>query len=418
MLRLRKYSIDLRRDVSLAYYFLKGIESSIVPPWKNMFGFFHATAHGRPGLLFIMLLMLPSTFCQTVTTVAGSGAATFADGVGSAASFYTPVGVVVDTLGNIYVGDHNNLRIRKISYTGAVTTLAGSGGYPYGVALDTLGNIYVATVTDSRIRKISPAGAVTTLAGSGTFTFADGVGTAASFNYPYGVAVDTLGTIYVADQYSNRIRVVSSTGAVTTLAGSGVGSADGVGTTALFNNPLGVAVDTLGNVYVADTANNRIRVVSATGAVTKLAGSGAAAFADGLGTAASFNSPCGVALDTLGNVYVVESANNRIRVINSAGVVITLAGSGSAGYVDGVGTAASFNRPSGVALDSLGNVYVGDSDNNRIRKVSVRSCAAGYHASGGVCTICPVGFCCLGNLTAATACLGSTAQGAAVSAGE
>ena len=320
-----------------------------------------------------------------VTTLAGSGNATFANGTGPAASFWNPRGLAIDTSGNCYVTDTSNNRIRKITPAGLVTTLAGSGNAtfadgtgtaasfwsPSGVAVDSSGNVYVADQSNHRIRKISPAGVVTTLAGSGNATFADGTGTAASFAIPRGVALDSSGNVYVGDQTNNRIRKITSTGVVTTLAGSGNASfADGTGTAASFNSPFGVAVDLAGNVYVADYSNNRIRKITAAGVVTTLAGSGSLSFADGTGTAASFNSPYGVAVDSSGNVYVGDLSNHRIRKITSAGVVTTVAGTGSNSFVDGTGTAASFNSPQGVAVDSSGNIYVADTSNHRIRKLT------------------------------------------------
>jgi len=320
-----------------------------------------------------------------VTTIAGSGTYGFADGTGNSASFDVAVGLVVDGAGNVYVADRFNNRIRKISSAGVVTTLAGSGtrafangtgteasfAKPSGVVVDVSGSIYVADAEDSRIRKISAAGVVTTLAGSGSHGFADGTGTAASFNYPMGVAVDGAGNVYVADQFNERIRKINSTGVVTTFAGSGTyGFADGTGTAASFNGPSGVAVDCTGNVYVADRSNHRIRKISPTGVVTTLAGSGIYGFADGTGTAASFNTPSGVAVDRAGNVYVADAYNNRIRKISPAGVVTTLAGSGTAGYSNGTGTAASFYNPCGLAVDEADNIYVADFWNHRIRKIS------------------------------------------------
>ncbi|GHU55930.1 hypothetical protein FACS189442_4040 [Spirochaetia bacterium] len=317
-----------------------------------------------------------------VTTLAGSGAADYADGTGTAAKFNYPRGVAVDNAGNVYVADTENGRIRKISPSGVVTTLAGSGdrGYadgtgtaarfynPRGVAVDNAGNVYVADTSNHRIRKISPGGVVTTLAGSGTSGYADGTGTAARFYSPTGVAVDNAGNVYVADYGNNRIRKISPSGVVTTLAGSTQGYADGTGTAARFDYPFGVAADNAGNVYVADYGNHRIRKISPSGVVTTLAGSGAKGYADRTGTAAKFNNPSGVAVDNAGNVYVADYYNHRIRKISPSGVVTTLAGIGY-GYADGTATAAEFSFPYGVAVDNVGTVYVADTENHLIRKI-------------------------------------------------
>jgi sugar lactone lactonase YvrE len=180
--------------------------------------------------------------------------------------------------------------------------------------VDTSGTVYVADHSNHRIRKVSAAGVVTTLAGSGTATFADGVGTSASFYYPWSVAVDANGTVYVAG--SNRIRKITSAGVVTTLAGSGsYAFADGTGASASFYSPEGVAVDAFGAVYVADSNNGRIRKISSQGVVTTLAGSGNWDFADGTGASASFYSPSGVAVGANGTVYVADPWAQRIRII-------------------------------------------------------------------------------------------------------
>jgi prepilin-type N-terminal cleavage/methylation domain-containing protein len=240
---------------------------------------------------------------------------------------------------------------------------------PYGVAVDSSGNVYVADTLNSLIRKITPTGTVSTFAGSGTAGFLDGAAGTAKFNYPQALAVDTTGNVYVADTANNRIRKITSTGTVSTLAGSGVaGSAEGTGTAAQFSNSFGIAVDSSGNVYVADTNNQRIRKITPGGVVMTLAGS-TGGYANGTGAAAQFLNPQGVAVDSSGNVYVADGNNNRIRKITPGGVVTTLAGSGTAAFADGTGVNASFSAPRGIAADSAGNVYVADSTNKRIRLV-------------------------------------------------
>jgi len=297
----------------------------------------------------------------------------------------------------VYVADSANNRIRKISPGGVVSTLAGSGASafangigagasfdtPSGVSFDTSGNVYVADSTNNCIRKISPGGVVSTLAGSGTGAFANGIGAGASFYLPFGVAVDTSGNVYVADSANSRIRKISPGGVVSTLAGSGTGTfADGIGTGATFHTPFGVALDTSGNCYVADWGHNRIRKISPGGVVTTLA---------------SFKYPSRVTVDSSGNVYVADSANNRIRKISSGGDVSTLAGSGAGTFADGSGAVASFNGPRGMALDTSGNLYVADSANHRIRKLSfTEGCPVGTECIDPVSPLpCPVNTRCI-----------------------
>jgi len=336
----------------------------------------------------------------TFTTLAGAaGASGSTDGTGAAARFLYPEGAAVDASGNLYVADTGNGTIRKVTPAGVVTTLAGTAGAagstdgtgtaarfntPSGVAVDGSGNVYVADSVNNTIRKLTPAGVVTTLAGTaGAAGSTDGTGVSARFNQPFGIAVDGSGNVYVSDRTNCTIRKVTPAGVVTTLAGTaGVQNFnDGTGGAAAFFEPEGIAVDGNGNVYVADSGNELIRKVTPAGVVTTLAGlppivqgtsiSANPGSVDGTGNAAGFNNPSGIAVDGNGNVYVADTSNDTIRKITPAGVVTTLAGTvGAAGNTDGAGAAARFNVPSGVVVDGSGNVYVADSSNNTIRKGS------------------------------------------------
>ena len=267
-----------------------------------------------------------------------------------------------------------------------VTTLAGSTegfadgtgtavqfNFPRGIAAGADGSLYVADIGNNRIRRVTPAGTVTTLAGN-TEGFADGTGTAARFDSPSGVAVGADGSLYVADTQNNRIRRVTPAGVVTTLAGSTQGLADGMGTNAWFYFPQGIAVGADGSLYVTDGFNSRIRKITPAGEVTTLAGNGSFGFANGTGTAAAFNFPQGIAVGTDGSLYVTDTENNRIRKVTPAGAVTTLAGSirGLGGFADGTGTAALFNGPTGIAAGADGSLYVADYYNNRIRKIELK----------------------------------------------
>ncbi len=340
-----------------------------------------------------------------VTTFAGrAGAPGAADGIGTAATFDTPQDVATDVGGNVYVADYYNNDIRKIAPDGTVTTLAGtpkvSGSadgtgagaafaHPVGVAADGVGNVYVADTGNHTIRKIGPGGVVTTLAGTaGAPGSADATGPAARFSYPAKLVADGGGNLYVADSGNQTLRMITPAGVVTTLAGAAGarGSADGTGAAARFFNPSGVAVDGGGNVYVGDTGNHTLRKVAHGGVVTTLAGSAAVAgSADGTGAAAGFSTPEGVATDAAGNVYVGDMDNGTVRKITPAGEVTTLAGTpGVIGHADGAGPAASFTYPSGLAVDGAGNVYVADVGNHTIRKITAAGVVTTFAGTAGV----------------------------------
>ena len=312
------------------------------------------------------------------------------DGTGPAARFNIPGGVATDAAGNVYVADRRNHTIRKITPAGVVTTLAGRAGawgsidgigaaacfdHPGGIAADSAGNLYVADTDNSTIRKVTPGGVVSTFAGTARVKgSADGAGAAARFNSPAALAADGAGNIYVADSRNNTIRKITPGGMVTTLAGraGASGATDGIAEAARFDSPSGVATDGAGNVYVADSSNHAIRKITPAGVVTTLAGTaGAMGSSDGAGAAARFTGPVGVAIDGTGNLYVADSENYTIRKITPAAVVTTLAGmAGASGSADGTGPAARFYVPQGIALDSAGNLFVADMFNYAIRKIT------------------------------------------------
>jgi sugar lactone lactonase YvrE len=320
-------------------------------------------------------------FRKHVTTLAGDGNYGVTNGSVGSAQFALPHRIAVAPDGSIIVADRDNHQIRRITPSGIVSTIAGSGsagtadgtgtsaqfGRPTGVAVAADGSIVVADTDNHRIRRISPTGVVTTVAGSGA-GFLDANGTGALFTAPFGVAVAADGGIIVADAGNHRIRRIATNGDVTTIAGgSTFGFVDANGTAARFNLPSGVAVDADGSIVVADANNNRIRRISATGVVTTIAGNNTG-FVDANGISARFSVPASVAIAADGSILVADTGNNRIRRIASNGDVTTIAGS-TAGHVDATGTFAQFDGPNGIAIAADGTVIVADTANHRIRRI-------------------------------------------------
>jgi sugar lactone lactonase YvrE len=367
-----------------------------------------------------------------VSTIAGSGVNAEKDGIGSQASFSDPGGMVVDAAGNIYVGDEGRT-IRKVTQAGVVTTIMGAGvaingdatnatfNQPADVVTDAAGNVFVADAGNNLIREINTAGTVSTFAGTGNKGNVDGALNAASFSSPVGIAVDASGNFFIADSANNVIRKISPGGLVSSISlfvnangasgplnyptgvavdGSGniyynnsawnslcqigpsvistfsVGNNPGPSNGMFFFKSFGVAVDKQGNVYVADAGNSRICKINTAGWETTIAGSASAANfpvvgnANGVGTSASFNHPKGIAVDGSGNVYIADTQNNLIRKITPAGLVTTIAGTGTVGANNGNGSSATFNKPTGLSVNSAGTViYVADTGNNLIRKI-------------------------------------------------
>ena len=353
----------------------------------------------RTILLFICSGFISITLsAQTVSHFAGSGGSGYLDGIGTIASFAAPLEMDFDASGNMYLADHDNFRIRKITPATAVTTFAGSGSPatingtgttasfdgPSGIAVDAAGNIYVSEVNGNVIRKITTAGVVSTLAGDGSIGNTDGPGLAAKFNSPYGLAIDAAGNIYVADYYNHAIRKIDTAANVTTLAGNlGPGDVDGPVASARFENPVALSIDAVGNIYVADVGNHKIRKITPTGMVTTLAGNGIAGNVNGIGSAAQFYSPAGIAVDNKGNVYVTDYGTSLVRKITSTGVVTTVAGLvGTRGNTNGSNTMATFNYPSGIDIDpSTGALYVSEHGNKNIRKIIIAAPTSLNHLS-------------------------------------
>lgn len=327
--------------------------------------------------LFLICLLISceeNSHHTVVATLAGSGVMGNTEGRGEKAAFSNPMGICVDASGSIYVADANNHVIKKIDHVGNVILFAGTGRsgnadgpgkeasffYPTAVAIDISGNLFVADTHNNRIRKIDKDGIVTTM------KLAGGI----SLDNPGGIAVDRNGTIYVSD-FQDRIVKVSADGSAVVFAGSGKkGNHNGPAGEAEFYIPLGLAFDKEGNLLVCDSFNNLIRRIDPDGNVSSLVkGNGKKGFTDGSLDSARFFHPQGIAVNAAGDIFVADAGNHRIRCIHN-GIVSTLAGTGIRGATDGRIEEATFWTPTGVALDSAGNVYVSDFQNNRIRVIT------------------------------------------------
>lgn len=317
-----------------------------------------------------------------ITTVAGSSTSGFLDSTAALAKFYQPWDIAVSNDGTIYVTDMDNHRIRKIDINGRVTTFAGNGNvdvingngisaafsYPCNIALDAAGNVYVTGLVDWRLRKITPQADVSVFAGT-TSGYADGPVATARFKACRGIFVDAKGNVIVSDTENQRMRKISVPGQVTTFAGSGTrGFADSTALLAQFNNPVGTTSDRQGNIYVADYTNYSIRKITPNGIVSTLAGNGTQGFVNGKGPEARFHSLQDLVCDSKGNLYATDL--NCIRKITRTGEVSIVAGSDIPGHEDGEGPLSRFRSPQGLAIDAAGNIYVADTQNHRIRKIS------------------------------------------------
>jgi len=330
------------------------------------------------------------TYLETgeVSTIAGTGFEGLVNGEGTTARFAFPWGVEKDNQGNLYVADRGNHLIRKITQEGIVSTLAGTGiaGYvdgpantaqfndPVDVAIDINGNFYVSDFLNTCIRKITPEGIVSTYAGvAGAVGTADGTLSNARFFGPTGLTFDKSGNLYVADFFNHRIRKITPSGIVSTLAGSTSGCTNGTGSAAQFNFPVGLAIDDNNNVYVADWFNHSVRKITQAGVVTTVAGTCALGYEDGPAQQAKFNSPLDIAVDENGDLVITDSGNNRLRKFYmESNTVVTLCGGDSPGFINGIGTQASLNAPAGIIQLQKGVFAIAGFNNHSVRKALVQ----------------------------------------------
>jgi uncharacterized protein (TIGR03437 family) len=332
-----------------------------------------------------------------ITTVAGNGTAGYSGdgGPATSAQLNVSMGLAADAAGNLYIADYTDNRVRKVSPGGTITTVSGNGvaGFsgdgglannaqlhgPHGLAVDAAGNLYIVDTGNNRIRAVSPSSIITTIAGNGTFEVIGdgGLATNAQLAAPSGVAKDAAGNLYIADSGNNRVREVTPSGIISTFAGNGTAGFFGDGGPAVnaqLSDAHGLTLDAAGNLYFADSGNNRVRKVTSSGIISTVAGNGTAGFSGdgGPATSAQLSSPTGLALDAAGNLYIADSGNNRVRQVSASGAIITFAGNGNAGfYGDGdPASTAALKHPEGVAVDAAGNVFIADTQNQRVREVS------------------------------------------------
>jgi sugar lactone lactonase YvrE len=328
---------------------------------------------------------------SVINTIAGGG---IGDG-GAAVNAYVraPLAMAMDTSGNLFYCDTGNNRVREIATNGIIVTVAGTGSYgytgnggpatnatlsePYAVAVDNIGEVFIMDYENSVIRKVGTNGTITTVAGGGTNANGDGIpATNATVSYVRGMAVDSLGNLFFADTYSNRIREVTTNGIITTVAGTGVAGFSGDGgpaANATFDGPWGITFDNSGNLFVADWGNSRIRRIDADGFITTVAGDGTAGFSGdgGPATNAALDHPYAVAVADFGDLFIADGANYRVREVCATGTITTLAGNGTAGFRGdgGLPINAELDLPIGVAVNAAGNVFIADFENDRIREV-------------------------------------------------
>lgn len=368
-------------------------------------------------LFFLSAISSLAVHAQVITTFAGTGASGYAgDGdIALHAKFASCAGVAFDGAGNIYIADRDNNVVRKVNTAGVITTFAGRGtaGYigdggiatgamlnnPTAVATDAAGNVYIADYGNNAVRKVAPSGKITTYAGTGDAGFtgdADSANAATLFQ-PAGLATDEMGNVYIADAGNHAVRMVDADRIIHTIAGTGdIGNTGdgGLAEVARLGTPVSVALDAAGNIYIADVFNNVVkRVQAGTGVISTAAGIGIGGFSGDNGAAnmARLNYPSGVSVDPAGNLYIADAGNNRIRVVNTSGIISTYAGSNAAGYAGdgGAPQAAQLNAPRSVAADGWGRLYIADYGNNVIRLVAMPTAVNTMAAANNGMTVYP-----------------------------
>jgi sugar lactone lactonase YvrE len=346
-------------------------------------------------LFFVFCLCVGSAYAQIITTIAGGGSSGLGDGAeATSCELSHPGNILIDGAGDVYIADVNNNRIRKINaVNGIIVTIAGIGaaGYsgdtgaataakikgPVGMIFDNSGNLFFADDYNNCVRKIDASGIISTVAGTGTAGYSgdNGIAIAAELNRPHYLAFDNIGNLYITDWGNNRIRKVSNSGIITTIAGIGMpghSGDNGPATAAKVNEPYGIAIDGLNNIYFADFGSNYVRKIDPSGVITTIAGTGIFGYnGDGIpAISAELNQPCGIALDKSGNLYVADAGNERVRKVNPLGIITTIAGIGTLGFSgDGGPAILAELDPIGVSLDGSDNLYIADYANNRIRFV-------------------------------------------------
>ncbi len=369
-------------------------------------------------LLFLLLSVPVFTNAQIITTFAGNGTGGYnSDGIPATASeLLSPYGVGMDSLGNVYIGDAGNNRIRRVSPSGIITTIAGIGtasfsgdggpataaelNFPYGMAVNHGGSIVIADMNNHRIRRIKSdflGGVIVTIAGNGTAGFSGdgGPATAAELNTPQGIFWDASNNVYFGDHFNHRLRKIDASGVITTIAGNGTAGFSGDGgpaTAAELYYPSGVTMDAAGNIYIADMYNNCIRKVNTSGIISTVAGNTIAGYSGdgGAATLASLRYPKDVFVNSLGEIIISDPDNQRLRKVDLSGIITTIAGTGVVGYNgDGIpATTANLNEPQGVYVDDNDDIYTGDCTNNRIRKITCVAPTISPISGPGTDTVC------------------------------